>query len=234
MQFPAAGSRRLTTRWEVASAKRWICTSVSPRTPGPRSAWESSVWEWGRWPPTFTSLGIRFGSTRSIPRYCVWPRPTSPIWPTPGGRRDGRDHSGDGRLSLERELKQESPAFDVLVLDAFSSDSIPTHLLTREAFDIYLPHLAPGGAVAVHVSNRNLDLAPVLYGLVEHFELDAIRIFTVDRQHGGWSAEWIIMSRNQQLLETLRTVKGSQPPDAPTPPFPLWTDQRHNLLDVLK
>ena len=85
---------------------------------------------------------------------------------------------GDARLSLERELKQAPQAFDLLVLDAFSSDSIPTHLLTQEAFDVYLRHLAPQGAVALHVSNRNLDLAPVVYGLAEHFKLDAVQIFS--------------------------------------------------------
>ena len=88
----------------------------------------------------------------------------------------------------------------------------PIHLLTREAFDIYLPHLAPGGALAVHVSNRHLDLAPVVYGLAEHFEFDAVRIFTTDAQHGGWSAEWIILSRNQELLKTLRAAEGNQAP----------------------
>ena len=83
---------------------------------------------------------------------------------------------GDARLSLERELKQAPQDFDLLVLDAFSGDSIPIHLLTQEAFDIYLRHLAPEGALAVHVSNRHLDLAPVVYGLAEHFELDAVRL----------------------------------------------------------
>ncbi len=111
---------------------------------------------------------------------------------------------GDARLSLERELKQGSQNFDVLVLDAFSSDSIPSHLLTREAFDIYLAHLAPGGALAVHTSNRNLDLAPVVYGLAEHCELDAARILANDGRNSGWMAEWIILSRNQELLKKLR------------------------------
>ena len=71
---------------------------------------------------------------------------------------------GDGRLVLEREDPQ---AFDVLVVDAFSSDSIPTHLLTREAFDVYLRHLASDGALAVHVTNRYLDLKPVVRGAAE-------------------------------------------------------------------
>ena len=68
---------------------------------------------------------------------------------------------GDGRLVLEREAPQ---AFDVLVVDAFSSDAIPTHLLTREAFGVYLRHLAEGGVLAVHVTNRYVDLKPVVRG----------------------------------------------------------------------
>jgi spermidine synthase len=142
---------------------------------------------------------------------------------------------GDGRLSLERELKEGPQDFDLLVLDAFSSDSIPIHLLTQEAFAIYLPHLAPGGAMAVHISNRHLDLAPVVYGLAEHFELDAVRIFSNDVKYGGWEAEWIILSRNKELLETLRAAIPEDFKRAtPTPPLPIWTDQRHNLLEILK
>ena len=141
---------------------------------------------------------------------------------------------GDARLSLERELEQASQAFDLLVLDAFSSDSIPMHLLTREAFDIFLKHLAPQGALAIHVSNRYLDLAPVVYGLAAWFQLDAVSIDTSDSQHAGWTANWIVLSRNQQLLAQLRAAKGTDGPAAPTAPLPLWTDQRHNLLEALK
>jgi MFS family permease len=141
---------------------------------------------------------------------------------------------GDGRLSLERELKEAPRNFDLLVLDAFSSDSIPIHLLTLEAFEIYLPHLAPEGAVAVHISNRHLDLAPVVFGLAEHFGLDAVRVFTDDAEHGGWMAEWIVLSRNQELLKMLSTIDENSKSNAPKPPLPVWTDQRHNLLEVLK
>ena len=140
---------------------------------------------------------------------------------------------GDARLSLERE-RDDPQAFDVLVLDAFSSDSIPIHLLTKEAFEIYLEHLAPGGAIAVHISNRDLDLSPVVFGLAEHFGLKARRIFSVDAKHGGWGADWVIVSRNAELLAELHLVEGTIPRDPPEPPFPLWTDQRHNLLEVVK
>jgi spermidine synthase len=140
---------------------------------------------------------------------------------------------GDARLTLERELAQPQ-AFDVLALDAFSGDSIPNHLLTQEAFDIFLRHLAPGGAMIVHISNRYLDLAPVVYGLAEHFGLQAVRIFSVDVKHGGWGADFIILSHNRAMLDSLHQVEGALPRDPPLPPFPLWTDQKHNLLEVLR
>jgi MFS family permease len=141
---------------------------------------------------------------------------------------------GDARLSLERELKQASQAFDLLVLDAFNGDSIPTHLLTQEAFDVYLQHLAPEGALAVHVANRNLNLAPVVYGLAEQLNIGTARFFIADSRNAGWLAEWIVLSRNQDLLEKLRAAEDNSKPEAPTTPLPVWTDQRHNLLEILR
>ena len=140
---------------------------------------------------------------------------------------------GDARLSLERELKQAPQAFDLLVLDAFNSDSIPIHLLTREAIAVDLQHLAPQGAVVVHISNRTVNLAPVVYGLAEQFKLDAVQISSDDVEHAGMPAEWIILSRNPKLLEQLRSAEGNHLPEPPTPPLPVWTDQRHNLLEAL-
>src|ERR1051325_725995 len=73
---------------------------------------------------------------------------------------------GDARLTLERELERgQSENFDVLAVDAFSSDSIPVHLLTLEAMQLFFRHLKPDGILAVHISNRYLDLQPVLAGL---------------------------------------------------------------------
>ena len=71
---------------------------------------------------------------------------------------------GDARISLERELAEgHSQNFDVLVLDTFSSDSIPVHLVTKEAFALYLEHLAPDGIIAAHITNLHLDLQPVFW-----------------------------------------------------------------------
>ncbi len=92
---------------------------------------------------------------------------------------------GDARLTLERELN-DPQKFQMLVLDAFSGDSIPIHLLTTEAFDVYLQRLAPGGAIAVHISNRHLDLNRVVRGLAEHFELrggSEVHL-SIDGRHG--------------------------------------------------
>jgi hypothetical protein len=141
---------------------------------------------------------------------------------------------GDARLSLEREFDQGPQSFDLLALDAFSGDSVPMHLLTKEAFEIYLRHLAPEGALIAHISNRDLDLAPVIYGLAEHYDLSAKRIFSVDVKHSGHGADYVILSRNRELLDALHQVEGSLPRDPPQPPFPLWTDQQHNLLEILR
>jgi len=84
---------------------------------------------------------------------------------------------GDARISLERELAEGGPQnFDVLVLDTFGSDSIPVHLVTKEAFALYLEHLAPDGIIAPHITNLPLDLQPVLWQLANHFDLHMVRV----------------------------------------------------------
>src|SRR4030095_13144307 len=80
---------------------------------------------------------------------------------------------GDARLTLERESPQQ---LDVLAVDAFSSDAIPVHLITREALGVYLRHLKPDGIVVFHVSNRFLDLAPVVAGLAKDLGAHAVKI----------------------------------------------------------
>jgi hypothetical protein len=141
---------------------------------------------------------------------------------------------GDARLSLERELSTDDPPqFDVLVLDAFSGDSIPAHLLTEEAFEIYRPHVAPGGVIAVHITNRYLYLAPVVRGLARHFGLDTVRIYTPDdKTRAIGHSDWMMLTNNQDFL---RAVKPSPPPDAEDDfSVPLWTDQYNNLFQILR
>ncbi len=98
---------------------------------------------------------------------------------------------GDGRLVLEGEAPQ---GFDVLVVDAFSSDAIPAHLVTTEAFAVYLRHLAEGGVLAVHVTNRYLDLKPVVRGAAARLGLSAEHVPSVERSL-LWSSDWMVLSR---------------------------------------
>jgi len=137
---------------------------------------------------------------------------------------------GDARLSLERQSPQQ---YDVLVLDAFSGDTIPVHLLTREAMEIYLRQIAEDGVIAVHISNRHVNLIPVVIELAEHFDLPSvlIRQAQADRFRSTPS-DWMLLTRNQAFLELDAIRSASSYPER-WPAFPLWTDQYNNLLRIL-
>jgi hypothetical protein len=141
---------------------------------------------------------------------------------------------GDARLSLERELAQGTPQrFDVLAIDAFSSDSIPVHLLTREAVSVYLAHLArPDGILAVHISNRYLDLEPVVKGLADALHLDA-SLIDVDDGGSFWSSTWILLSPEGDVLQRSGIDENAEELDAEKHAR-LWTDDYSNLFQVLK
>jgi len=140
---------------------------------------------------------------------------------------------GDARLSLERELREEGPQnYHVLVLDAFSSDAIPTHLLTCEAFDTYQQHMAPDGVIAVHISNKHLDLAPVVRGLAEYYGWQTTLISTqADQERMLADADWMILSRSGEIPQALCV----EPPDTgEKAASQLWTDHYSNLFTILK
>jgi SAM-dependent methyltransferase len=137
---------------------------------------------------------------------------------------------GDGRLSLEREPPQR---FDLLVLDAFSSDAVPAHLLTLEAGASYARHLAPAGVLAFHVSNRYLQLAPVVKRLAESLALEAVQV--VDRPPKGGhlkASEWVVLSANRAVLDAMR-AGGATPVVVPAA-FRPWTDDFNDLFSVLR
>jgi SAM-dependent methyltransferase len=137
---------------------------------------------------------------------------------------------GDARLSLEREPSQN---FDVLALDAFSSDAIPVHLLTVEAFRAYLRQLKPGGILAVHISNRYLDLAPVVQQAARALSLEVREIDNEDDDDAGvYRSDWLLLSASPAafdgpLLDEGRTIDGD-------PRVPLWTDDYSDLYRILK
>jgi spermidine synthase len=141
---------------------------------------------------------------------------------------------GDGRLSLAGELARSAACFDLLVLDAFSSDAIPAHLLTREAFEIYQARLCPQGAIVVHVTNGYLQLAPVVWGAAKSLDMQSLRIISPsDPTRSAAAAEWMIVTRNRDLIRQLRPQADPRWNQQP-PTLPQWTDQRHNLFEILK
>lgn len=138
---------------------------------------------------------------------------------------------GDARLMLEREPAQR---FDVLAVDAFSSDSIPVHLLTREALAAYRRHVGDNGAVAFHITNRYLDLSGVVRRLADEQKLQATLIADDPPQSSpNYLSRWIIVTGDARLTERLR-AGGGQEVDPPPPSRATWTDDHHNLFEVLK
>ncbi|MCP4940871.1 MAG: hypothetical protein GY924_02665 [Planctomycetaceae bacterium] len=142
-------------------------------------------------------------------------------------------HVGDGRLVLERMEREQ---FDVLVLDAFSSDAIPAHLLTREAFQLYSDRLHENGVLAVHLSNNHLDLVPLVHRLSNDAGFSSRIINSKgDRELRTHAATWaLIMRPNHPLLKEAELEKAVPPKKMELEAAPLWTDQRHNLVSVLK
>jgi hypothetical protein len=143
--------------------------------------------------------------------------------------------AGDARLSLERELTREgSHAFDVLVLDAFSGDAVPLHLLTREAFEVYLDHLDSDGVLAVNVSNRYFDLSLPIYRLAQAFGLEVAMI--VDKGDGlrSYDSIWMLLSRERSLLDQPAIASRATTGAAIPAGLRLWTDDYSNLLQVLR
>jgi spermidine synthase len=140
---------------------------------------------------------------------------------------------GDARLSMERESPPRG--YDVLVLDAFSGDAVPVHLLNKEAFDLYQRHLNPQGVIAVHITNRYLDLTPVVVGLAKHLGMHAVMVQrAVARQAGFADSQWMIVTNNRQLLNDATLRDAVTPMEDTAQALPLWTDQYSNLFQILK
>jgi hypothetical protein len=141
---------------------------------------------------------------------------------------------GDGRLSL---AKTPDGTFDLLILDAFSSDAIPVHLLTREALALYMRKLAPGGIALLHISNRYLNLEPVVANLVIDAGLaDLIREHDPDEDEdspaGGSASTWVAVARDPNDLAVLDPYDGWRAPE-PDPAVGVWTDDYSDIFRTL-
>ncbi len=142
---------------------------------------------------------------------------------------------GDGRLSMEGELNRGQPQnFNLLAVDAFSGDAVPVHLLTEEAFEIYLQHVKSDGIIAVHITNTYFDLRPVLQRVAEHFKLRYVLHHTDGDGIVATDSDWVLLSRDPSIVNSLPATAGSTFKNAIKPDLALWTDDYSNLFFVLR
>lgn len=140
--------------------------------------------------------------------------------------------AGDARVRLEEELENgEATRYDVLAVDAFSSGAIPLHLLTAEAADVYSQRLKPDGILAFHITNRFLDLTPVVNGMAERLGLRAIRVSTPGVEPGANAAVWMLLTRNEAFLADPRVLQAADVSSDPT--TLAWTDDYAGLWQAL-
>jgi hypothetical protein len=138
---------------------------------------------------------------------------------------------GDARLSLESEPPQ---GFDILAVDAFSGDSIPVHLLTREAFDLYFRHMKEDGILAVHVSNKYLDLKPVVRRAAASMAKSAVVVETGDDTADGlYASTWVLVAGDPRRFDSLSLPEAAEPAGTGSGAR-LWTDDYSNLFRHLK
>jgi hypothetical protein len=144
---------------------------------------------------------------------------------------------GDGRLTLENELKRgESQQFDFLALDAFSSDAIPVHLITEEAIKIYRGHLKKDGVLAVHISNRYLNLEPVVENIANHFGFKSAMISHDDAGEEWWvyGSTWVLLTDSEEFVNFRAISDAATEPKKLPKPIPLWTDDYASLFPIIQ
>ncbi len=139
---------------------------------------------------------------------------------------------GDARLNMEREDPQD---YDVIAVDAFSSDAIPVHLITAEAFQVYEKHLKPDSYLAIHISNRFLNLEPVVSNAAEQFGFHYVSVTDTNPLNEWWTYEstWMVLSKSEQAIETIRNGMIEEEEAPSDIEVPLWTDDYSSLFRIL-
>lgn len=141
---------------------------------------------------------------------------------------------GDARVSLQNELDlQQKNAFDLLVIDAFSGDLIPTHLMTHEAFLLYQQHIKSDGVLALHISNRHLSLLPVLLQHSNSLDMQ-VMLFETPGGANEHDAQWVVLTNNSQLLQSPKLIDKLALVDKAQFRKVTWTDDYSSLLPILK
>ncbi|MCH2182159.1 MAG: fused MFS/spermidine synthase [Mariniblastus sp.] len=140
--------------------------------------------------------------------------------------------NGDGRIELEKELVSQGPRmFDILFIDAFSSDSIPVHLLTTECLELYRKHLKPDGILVLHITNKFVDLRPVVHSLAKKLDWHAV-LLDHDNPVTGSDTRWVVLTRNAELADSPRfqQARSDWPEDLPSI---IWTDDFASLAPLV-
>jgi hypothetical protein len=174
---------------------------------------------------TFYEIDAAVARIASNPRYFTFLHDS---------KADIRIVIGDGRLRIADAPRR---AYDLIVLDAFSSDAVPVHLLTREAVELYLSKLRPGGLLAFHISSNYLDLKPVIAGIAQALDCSALTqehhpSARLERM-GADRSVWVVVARDASSLARLRSDKRWKPLDD-SAGTTVWTDQFSNILSVAK
>jgi hypothetical protein len=141
---------------------------------------------------------------------------------------------GDGRIQLERERAAGAPGrYDLLALDAFSDDAVPVHLLTLEAVELYLDHLAPAGILAVHTSNVYIELAPVVIRIAEELGWSSLVVRDWEKSTpGAAGSDWVLLARDPRVFRA--EIFAMADPFRPGIRAPLWTDTHSSILPLLR
>ena len=141
---------------------------------------------------------------------------------------------GDARIQIERHLKElGSEEFDLLLIDAFSSDAIPMHLLTQECFKLYCDNLSDQGILAIHVSNRYLDLSTIVYNLANELSYSAYLFANEDDDNiRADASSWVLVTRDKELINLIEDENDfeSRPEQIPST---IWTDDFGSLTAVM-
>jgi hypothetical protein len=146
---------------------------------------------------------------------------------------------GDARIQLEQELREgQSHDFDLIAVDAFSGDAIPMHLLTAECAEIYRQRLAPGGILAVHISNRSLNLEPVTRGLARYLGWEARMVVVVkdllDEDEGESNSRWVLLTQNRETFTHSKIRDTLVGWSTAKDPVIVWTDDFASLWPILR
>jgi MFS family permease len=143
---------------------------------------------------------------------------------------------GDARISMEKELKKNMyQKLDILAIDAFSSDSIPIHLLTKEAIEIYFKHLNKDtGILALHITNRHLDLQPIVWQLSDILGLKTVLIEDDTSTQDEWRSTWMLLSKARNFLYNPVITKAISKREKSDKKLRPWTDDYSNLFQIVK